>query len=106
MNEQRTPDRYQQIEIDRAELARTLLLKIAAEHPRVLKDPPPHALFDGFGDSTLNCILRVYICNIDFFLLTRHEINTAIDDFFLQLKIRDPKSQQTANSLSPLEDRN
>jgi potassium efflux system protein len=69
------------------ELARSLMLKIAGEHPRVLKDPAPQALFDGFGDSTLNLILRVFVCNIDYFLITRHEINTAIDREFREHNI-------------------
>lgn len=40
---------------------RAALLSVAGEHPRVLKDPAPEALFLGFGDSTLNWELHAFV---------------------------------------------
>lgn len=62
--------------------AERLLLEIAAETPHVLADPPPRAVFVGFGDSTLNFELRVFIESIDYFIAARHDINNAIDAKF------------------------
>lgn len=39
---------------------REILLRIAAEHPAVLKDPPPMVIFNDFGDNSLNFVLRVW----------------------------------------------
>ena len=37
-----------------------LLEEVARANPRVLKDPPPQALFMGYGDSTINFELRAW----------------------------------------------
>ncbi len=63
-------------------LAREILLRIATENERVLDDPKPRALFLGFGDSTLNLDLRVYIASLDDLLATKDELHTAIDEEF------------------------
>lgn len=39
---------------------RDLLLSVADYNPAVLKEPPPDVIFDEFGDSSLNFILRVW----------------------------------------------
>jgi potassium efflux system protein len=57
-----------------------LLLKVADEHPLVLKEPAPHALLDGFGNSTLNFTLRVYMASRDIYLQLRHDLHVAIDN--------------------------
>jgi potassium efflux system protein len=57
---------------------RELLLQVARENDMVLREPPPHALFDGFGDSTLMFVLRVYMSTRDVFLQLRHDLLTAI----------------------------
>jgi small-conductance mechanosensitive channel len=43
------------------EKARDLMLEIAAGAPRVLKQPNPACLLTGFGDSTINLELRLWI---------------------------------------------
>jgi len=63
-------------------LAERLLYEVAAEVPRVLDDPPPKVIFQGFGDSTLNFELRAYIDSIEWFVSIRHEINNLIDRKF------------------------
>jgi potassium efflux system protein len=53
----------------------------------VLKQPPPHALLDGFGESTLDFVLRVYMPSRDVFLQLRHELLTEISRQFAQAGI-------------------
>ena len=64
------------------ELVKKVLLKVAAEHPLVLQDPAPHALFDEFADSTLAFTLRVYMGTRDIYNQLRHELNSAIKAAF------------------------
>jgi len=55
-----------------------VLQKIAAETRIVLKDPPPFVLFGGFGDSTLDFQLRVFIPSIRNFVEVRHILHMSI----------------------------
>lgn len=64
------------------EKARSLLLQIAQEHPVILDDPAPIATFEGFGDSTLNFVLRCYLPSMENRLPTIHDLHTAIDQAF------------------------
>jgi potassium efflux system protein len=45
-------------------LAQKLLLEIAAAHPQVLAEPAPTCWMMGFGESTLDFELRVYVADI------------------------------------------
>ena len=45
------------------EKVRELLLEAARQHPDVLPDPAPEVIFQGFGDSSLNFLLRVFTIN-------------------------------------------
>ncbi len=69
------------------ELVQRLLLKVAEEHPLVLNEPAPSAVFDGFGDSTLHFTLRCYLPNLDNRLTVIHELHAAIDREFRQAGI-------------------
>jgi potassium efflux system protein len=64
------------------ERARHLLLEAAAENQFVLKDPPPMASFEGFGDSALNLVLRCYLPNLENRLTVVHDLHTKIHDTF------------------------
>ncbi|WP_246145818.1 mechanosensitive ion channel domain-containing protein [Rubripirellula lacrimiformis] len=59
--------------------ARELLLKVANDHPLILKDPASVAAFEGFGDSALNLVLKTYLANMDDRLETIHQLHTAIN---------------------------
>lgn len=96
------------------ELTKKILLQVAAAHPLVLKEPPPHALFDAFGDSTLNFTLRVYMANRDYFIELRHDLHTAIDAAFrregielafpqrdLHIRSMPPNSHQSVPAQNP-----
>ena len=43
-----------------------LLARLAAEHPLVLDDPAPAPHVDGYGDSAVNYVLRVWCANADY----------------------------------------
>ena len=66
------------------QLGRQKLLEVAAKHPLVLKDPEPNAVFMGFGDSTLDLELRVFIVGRDQAFEVRDELNLAINEAFKQ----------------------
>lgn len=68
-------------------LARNLLLRVADECEHVLDRPAPEALFNGFGDSTLEFQLRVHIPNRDVWAQVIHNLHTRIDDEFRKAKI-------------------
>jgi potassium efflux system protein len=59
-----------------------LLLRIAGETATVLRNPPPKAVFMGFGEKTLNFELRVFVGDVDVLMPTRHQLNMAIDQAF------------------------
>ena len=42
------------------ERLRCVLLEVASDHPKVLRDPPSEVFFSGFGDSSLNFELGVW----------------------------------------------
>jgi potassium efflux system protein len=55
-----------------------LLLEVAHAHPEVLDDPESAALFMGFGDSSLDFLLRVWIGNFGGGFTVRSELSVAI----------------------------
>ena len=64
------------------EKARETLLKVAHGQPFVLEDPAPLATFEGFGDNSLNFVLRCYLANFDNWVNNKTEIYMAIDKEF------------------------
>lgn len=76
------------------DLAIRLLREICSEHPAVLKDPAPLTTFEGFGDSTLNLVLRCYLPSIEQRLQTIHELHTAIDKKYREHNIEIAFPQQ------------
>lgn len=63
-------------------LAREVLHRVARETPTIVADPAPRVLFVGFGDSSLNFEVRVYIDDIDQYLNTIDALHDAIDREF------------------------
>ncbi|HUU96433.1 MAG TPA: mechanosensitive ion channel domain-containing protein [Phycisphaerae bacterium] len=64
------------------ELAEELLHKVAERTEHVMADPKPRVLFMGFGDSSLNFELRVFVPSVDYLLSVRHQLHKAIDQEF------------------------
>jgi small-conductance mechanosensitive channel len=79
------------------ERLRDLLLKVAGEHPLVIKDGskvgPPKVLFRGFGDSSLDFELRCFIRLVDRRLDTLSELNFAIERTLREAGIQIPFPQ-------------
>ena len=58
-------------------LAKKLMLDVAHEEDAVLDDPRPLAFFIGFGESSLNFQLRIYINDVDSFSSIRDRVLMA-----------------------------
>jgi potassium efflux system protein len=67
--------------------ARELLLKVAQDQPFVLEDPASLATFEGFGDNSLNFVLRCYLANFDNWVNNKTELHMAIDKAFREAGI-------------------
>ncbi len=67
--------------------ARELLLKVGSSHSNILRVPEPQAFFLGFGDSSLNFELRVFIPSIEHRMTVRNDLHMAIDDAFRKANI-------------------
>ncbi|GIW73872.1 MAG: hypothetical protein KatS3mg103_0394 [Phycisphaerales bacterium] len=82
------------------------LLEIGQSQAHVVAEPRVRALFLGFGDSTLNFELRVYIEHFDYFLDVRSELHTRIAERFRELgiEIAFPQRDLHIRSIGPLAD--
>ena len=69
------------------EAAKETLLRIADANIHVLKTPKSYVLFQSFGESTLNLILRYYIRNISDYFPSIDSLNTEIYNEFNRLGI-------------------
>jgi potassium efflux system protein len=68
------------------EKAKERLLEVAREHRNVLREPPPSALFLGFGDNSLHFELRAFT-KFDTLLSVRDELHMAVDRTFREAGI-------------------
>jgi potassium efflux system protein len=64
------------------------LLKAAEDNALISRDRPPGAFFLGFGESTLNFELRVFVTDFPSRLQVLHELNMAINDQFVSADIQ------------------
>jgi potassium efflux system protein len=85
--------------------ALSLLTAAASENPRVVPDPPPFVTFDGFGDNSLNLILRCYLESLDYRLSVASELRQAINDKFAaaNISIAFPQRDVHLDTSGPLE---
>ncbi|MEN6426055.1 MAG: mechanosensitive ion channel domain-containing protein [Phycisphaerales bacterium] len=74
--------------------AERLLYEIAASNRLVLKDPPPVVIFKGFGASSLDFELRVFLSGMENNIPVWHGVNCAIDDAFRKAGIEIAFPQQ------------
>jgi small-conductance mechanosensitive channel len=84
------------------ELVLKSLKEVALENPKVLNDPVPDVLFRGFGDSSWNMRLRLWIDNPQGHHLIRSDINGAIVRKFREKGIEIPFPQRDLHVRSPL----
>ncbi len=71
-----------------------ILLKVAKEHPDVLKKPKPVVFFIGFGDSSIDFELSVWLDNPIFRKRVTSELNQAIWQAFAHNNIEIPFPQR------------
>ncbi len=62
--------------------AMELASEAADEHERVLKEPKPTVIFNGFGDNSLNLTLRCFIDSIEARMPAVSDLHQAINDKF------------------------
>lgn len=79
---------------------REILLAVADDHPEILKDPPPLASFEGFGDSSLNFVLRCFLPELAKRLLTIHQLHTEIQKRLADAGIGIPFPQRDLHIVS------
>ena len=56
-----------------------ILQQVAESHPQVLKAPVPVALFRGFGDSSLDFLLRVWVARFDEWFVVQSDLHVAVN---------------------------
>ncbi len=78
------------------------LTEVALEHPDVLKTPEPMVLLSGFGDSSWDMVLVVWLGTPKRYYLTRSEINCAIVKKFRDHRVEIPFPQRDLHIRSPL----
>lgn len=76
------------------EKACQLMVDAAKEHPLIMEDPPPFAIFEDFASSYLALTLRCYLPDMDNRLGTKHQLRTAIDKKFKEAGIEIPFPQR------------
>ncbi|MBN2376254.1 MAG: mechanosensitive ion channel [Sedimentisphaerales bacterium] len=64
------------------ELTEEILKNIAKENEKVLQSPKPKVVFKGFGNNALEFELRLFISDIDDYLVVWHNVNCQIDKAF------------------------
>lgn len=78
------------------------LREVAEEHGKVLRTPPPEVLHMGFGDSSWNMRLRVWIGDPKQHPQVRSDINCAIVHKFRERGVEIPYPQRDLHVRSPL----
>lgn len=74
--------------------AKQLMLDVARNNENVLDDPEPFAIFNNFGDSSLNLELRAYLSDAGKFLSVTDQLTTGIDKAFREAGIEIPFPQR------------
>jgi small-conductance mechanosensitive channel len=72
----------------------TLLRDVAAKHAEILREPPADALFIGFGDSSLDFVLRAWTGRFEQWFTVRSELTVAIHAALCDANIEIPFPQR------------
>lgn len=80
------------------------LQEVGQGHAHVVAEPKTRVVFVGFGDSTLNFELRVYLEHFDYFIDTRNDLNVRIAERFAEqgIEIAFPQRDLHIRSIGPL----
>jgi small-conductance mechanosensitive channel len=71
-----------------------ILKPLAAAHPMVLLEPPPSVIFQGFGADSLNFEIRALLCDINYGLSVKSELNHKIAEALTANGIEIPFTQR------------
>jgi potassium efflux system protein len=63
---------------------REVLFEIVRAEPELLKDPGPMVVFDSFGDSALNFVVRAFLASLEKRMETVHRLHSNIHKRFMQ----------------------
>ncbi len=85
------------------ELAHKVMLETVRSTPLVLQDPEPSVLMLGFGDSSLDFSIRVYVSELAHRLPVTHDIHFRIDHAFREHNIEIPFPQRDIHVRSIVE---
>lgn len=74
--------------------AEEILKRIVEEHPHIIDEPAPQVIFNAFGASTLDFIIRAHVGQVGNLVSTQHELHFQIDDAFREAGIEIAFPQQ------------
>jgi len=80
--------------------ARDVMLEAVKGHPKVLSQPAPQVLFIGFGDSSLDFEVRVFLTNFEDRVPMRHVVHTETYKALAAAGISIPFPQRDLNIVS------
>ncbi|KAA3619048.1 MAG: potassium transporter [Proteobacteria bacterium] len=82
-----------------------IMLDVAKQHPHVLDEPEPVVVFEKFGASSLDLVLRCYFFGLEYRITSISEINSEINRRFTEAGIEIPFAQSDVhlNTLEPLQ---
>ncbi|KPJ90908.1 MAG: potassium transporter, partial [Gammaproteobacteria bacterium SG8_11] len=86
-------------------LALKLLHEAATENPKIVSDPKPIVTFEGFGDNSLNLVLRCYLNTLDDRLENISALHQAVNRKFQDagISISFPQRDLHLDTSRPLE---
>lgn len=87
-------------------LVERTLLELGQTQEHVVTEPKVRVLFMGFGDSTLNFELRVFVEHFDYYVDTRSILHTRIAERFREfgIEIAFPQRDLNIRNIGPLAD--
>jgi potassium-dependent mechanosensitive channel len=87
----------------RLQIVQDILLEVASIAEGVQQEPAPAALFTGFGDSSLDFVLRFWTDNFDNAVSVKSSVSIAVHDALMDAGIEIPFPQRDINIRSGLQ---